>query len=64
MAATRYAYLISRNLDPLFAISIGIGAAAIRIRKDETKKGFTSQQTIDTVKRRARLVTHFVGLGG
>ncbi|KAK0508334.1 hypothetical protein JMJ35_009418 [Cladonia borealis] len=40
MAATfpRYSYLISKTLDPVFALFIGISAAGIRIRREENEK--------------------------
>ncbi|KAL6720146.1 hypothetical protein ACLMJK_002067 [Lecanora helva] len=34
----RYTYIISRTLDPLFALVIGISAAGIRIRREENEK--------------------------
>ncbi|KAI9803956.1 MAG: hypothetical protein M1833_000237 [Piccolia ochrophora] len=37
--AIRYNYIISRNLDPLFALFIGLSAAAVRIRREEVAKG-------------------------
>ena len=41
MAASRPAvkYLLSRYADPVFAISIGVCAALIRIRREEVEKG-------------------------
>ncbi|KAL9068048.1 MAG: hypothetical protein Q9161_006493 [Pseudevernia consocians] len=40
MATTfpRYHYIISRTLDPLFALLIGFSAASMRIRKEENEK--------------------------
>ncbi|KAL2052758.1 hypothetical protein ABVK25_006998 [Lepraria finkii] len=40
MATTfpRYSFIISRTLDPLFALLIGISAAGIRIRREENEK--------------------------
>lgn len=32
-------YLISRALDPIFTLGIGIGAAATRIHREEKDKG-------------------------
>lgn len=34
----RYSYIISRTLDPLFALLIGISAAGMRIRREENEK--------------------------
>jgi hypothetical protein len=42
----------NRRLDPIFAITIGLSAAAIRINREEKAKGFTQQQTMDTLDRR------------
>lgn len=42
----------NRTLDPLFAISIGLAAAATRINREEKEKGRSTQQTIELVKRR------------
>ncbi|KAG9671818.1 hypothetical protein KCU87_g6163, partial [Aureobasidium melanogenum] len=52
MAAPRYAYIISKNLDPVFALFIGGSAAVVRINRDEKEKGKTTQQTIESLKRR------------
>lgn len=41
------AYIISRVADPIFALVIGVSAAAMRINREETAKGYTTQQTID-----------------
>lgn len=40
MATTfpRYNYIISRTLDPLFALFIGFSAAGMRIRREENEK--------------------------
>ncbi|KAI4715414.1 hypothetical protein E4T48_08404 [Aureobasidium sp. EXF-10727] len=66
MSAPRYAYIISksvaarhawmqqenRNLDPVFALFIGASAAVVRINRDEKEKGKTTQDTIESLKRR------------
>lgn len=41
------AYLISRGLDPLFALFIGTSAAAMRISREEKEMGRSTQETID-----------------
>jgi hypothetical protein len=41
-----------RALDPIFAISIGLAAAATRINREEKEKGRSTQETIDVFKRR------------
>ena len=40
-------YLISRVADPIFALFIGLGAAAIRINREEKELGHTTRQTVD-----------------
>jgi hypothetical protein len=47
------AYIISRRLDPLFAISIGAMATAARISREEKEKGRTTSETIQVLRRRA-----------
>ncbi|KAK4455496.1 hypothetical protein QBC34DRAFT_374330 [Podospora aff. communis PSN243] len=46
------AYIISRVADPIFALAIGIAAAAVRINREEKEKGMTTQQTIEAARRR------------
>jgi hypothetical protein len=41
------AYLISRVADPIFALFIGLGAAATRINREEKELGHTTRQTVD-----------------
>lgn len=48
-------YIISRVADPVFAVFIGMSAAVMRINREETAKGFTTQQTIDNGLRRLGL---------
>ncbi|PVH82798.1 hypothetical protein DL98DRAFT_125451 [Cadophora sp. DSE1049] len=50
-------HLISRIGDPLFAIFIGVGAAATRINREEKEAGRSTGQTVESGLRR-------VGLGG
>ncbi|KAI5368037.1 putative non-classical export protein [Septoria linicola] len=49
-------YLISKAIDPIFAVSVGFAAAAVRINREEKEKGHTTQQTIDALKRRTGLI--------
>ncbi|RDI79202.1 putative 1,4-beta-D-glucan cellobiohydrolase A [Venturia inaequalis] len=56
MSAPRYAYIISKRLDPPFAIAVGVAAATLRIKREETEKGFTPAQTVETLRRRVGLV--------
>lgn len=44
-------YIISRVADPIFAIAIGLGAAATRINREGKEKGKTTQQTVEAGKR-------------
>jgi hypothetical protein len=41
------AYLISKVADPVFAIFIGLSAAATRINREEKDLGRSTKQTID-----------------
>lgn len=41
------AYIISRTLDPVFALFIGLGAATMRINREEKELGRNTKQTID-----------------
>ncbi|KAK1985167.1 hypothetical protein LZ30DRAFT_779246 [Colletotrichum cereale] len=50
------AYIISKVADPIFALVIGLSAAATRINREEKEKGKTTQQTIAAAKRRLGLV--------
>ncbi|KAI9730938.1 MAG: hypothetical protein M1818_008013 [Claussenomyces sp. TS43310] len=45
-------YLISRTLDPLFALAIGLGAAATRINREEKEAGRSTGETVDAGLRR------------
>lgn len=45
------AYIISKVADPIFALVIGLGAAATRINREEKEKGKTTQETIAAAKR-------------
>ncbi len=46
----------NRTLDPLFALSIGLTAALVRINREEKEKGKSTTQTIDSLKRRWQLL--------
>ncbi|TVY23873.1 hypothetical protein LHYA1_G006160 [Lachnellula hyalina] len=46
------AHIISRTLDPIFAIVIGLGAAATRINREEKESGRTTKETVDNGLRR------------
>ena len=45
-----------RAIDPFFALGIGIAAAAVRINREEKEKGKTTQETVESFKRRWSLV--------
>jgi len=50
-------YIISRTLDPLFALTIGISAAVLRIRREEVAKGGSGsvRDLLEMGRRRAVL---------
>jgi len=39
-------------MDPIFAMSVGVAAAAVRINREEKEKGKSTQQSIEDAKRR------------
>ncbi|MCJ1225830.1 hypothetical protein MMC12_002479 [Toensbergia leucococca] len=41
----RYTHIISKTLDPVFAILIGTSAATIRIRREEKERGGSGDLT-------------------
>jgi hypothetical protein len=47
------AHLISKVGDPIFAVVIGLSAAATRINREEKELGRSTQQTIDAGLRYA-----------
>jgi hypothetical protein len=53
--ATRFLTHHNRSLDPVFAISIGVAAAATRINREEKGKGRSTAQSMDVLKRRWNL---------
>ena len=40
-------YVISRVADPIFAVLVGISAAATRINREEKAKGHTTNNSIE-----------------
>lgn len=44
-------YIISRVADPIFAVFIGVSAAALRINREEKEKGRTTQDVIEAARR-------------
>ncbi|KAK3177336.1 hypothetical protein K4F52_009855 [Lecanicillium sp. MT-2017a] len=50
-------YIISRVADPIFAVVIGLSAAATRINREEQAKGKTPSQIMDDARRRIGLST-------
>jgi len=46
------AYLISRTIDPLFALFIGASAATLRIRREEIEAGRNPVDAFTSLKRR------------
>lgn len=41
-------YIIAKVADPIFAVVIGLSAAGLRINREETAKGNSTSQTIQT----------------
>lgn len=39
-------YIISKVADPIFAVVIGLGAAGVRINREQKEKGKTTEHTI------------------
>lgn len=48
-------YIISRVVDPIFAVFIGVSAAALRINREEKEKGRTTQEICQIARRYASL---------
>ncbi|KAF2840378.1 hypothetical protein M501DRAFT_1015434 [Patellaria atrata CBS 101060] len=48
-------YILSKFLDPPFAILIGLSAALLRIHNVESSHGRTFPQTLETAKRRVHI---------
>ncbi|RMZ67083.1 non-classical export 1 [Pyrenophora seminiperda CCB06] len=48
-------YIISKRLDPLFAISIGLAAALTRIKREEKEKGRNMAESMEVFRRRVGL---------
>ncbi|KAB5585828.1 hypothetical protein GE09DRAFT_39825 [Coniochaeta sp. 2T2.1] len=48
-------YIISKAADPIFALAIGLGAAAMRINREEKEKGKTTAEILEAGKRRLGL---------
>ena len=44
-------YIISRVVDPIFAVVIGLSAAALRINREEKDQGRSTQDTIAAARR-------------
>ncbi|TVY38698.1 hypothetical protein LSUB1_G002530 [Lachnellula subtilissima] len=40
-------HIISRTLDPIFAIFVGLGAATTRINREEKEAGRSTKETVD-----------------
>lgn len=54
-------YIISRVADPIFAVFIGVSAAATRINREQKEKGKSTQDTIDLIKRCVDMREWFIG---
>ncbi|KAK3646553.1 hypothetical protein LTR56_000457 [Elasticomyces elasticus] len=49
-------YLIGRVIDPLYAVFIGAGAAAVRIRREEKEKGRNTSESVESLKQRVQML--------
>ncbi|KAK4963170.1 hypothetical protein LTR10_000798 [Elasticomyces elasticus] len=49
-------YLIGRVIDPLYAVFIGAGAAAVRIRREEKEKGRNTSDSVESLKQRVQML--------
>ncbi|RMY73459.1 hypothetical protein D0863_03870 [Hortaea werneckii] len=58
------------SIDPIFATSVGVAAAVVRINREEKEKGRSTEQSIESFKRRVNMVMEKsgeegkVGVGG
>nr|POE53485.1 hypothetical protein CFP56_28707 [Quercus suber] len=52
----RLALRPARTIDPIFAVSIGIAAAAVRINREEKEQGRSTAQSYESLKRRIAMV--------
>ncbi|KAF2033466.1 hypothetical protein EK21DRAFT_58491 [Setomelanomma holmii] len=50
-----YQYIISKRLDPIFAVSIGLAAAVTRINREEKEKERSTAESMDALRRRWNL---------
>lgn len=46
-----YKYIISKGMDPVFAVAVGVGAGVLRIRREEKDEGKTMPATWEALKR-------------
>ncbi|RMX81402.1 hypothetical protein D0867_16287 [Hortaea werneckii] len=53
-----------RAIDPIFATSVGVAAAVVRINREEKEKGRTTEQSVETFKRRVNMVMEKSGEEG
>lgn len=45
-----------RAIDPIFATSVGVAAAVVRINREEKEKGRTTEQSIEMFRKRVNMV--------
>jgi hypothetical protein len=48
--------LICSAIDPIFAVSVGAAAVVVRVSREEKEKGRTTEQTIESLKRRTAML--------
>jgi hypothetical protein len=51
----KYLTMSRRTLDPIFAVSVGIAAATVRINREEKEKGKSFEESKASLQRRAAL---------
>jgi hypothetical protein len=49
-----------RTLDPIFAVSVGVAAAVVRINREEKEKGKSFEQSKESLGRRAEMAWKIV----
>ena len=45
-----------RIIDPIYAVFIGAGAAAVRIRREEKAQGRSVEESVESVRRRVGML--------
>lgn len=48
-------FALRRTLDPIFAVSVGVAAAVVRINREEKEKGKSFEQSKESLRKRTAL---------